>query len=422
MISTDVQGAVDGAAQKLDTAVAGVGLRNVFQPIVSLPDESIIGFEALARWPQLDYPDPRSVLAHAAATGRVGQLDKLCIRSAIESALAAGIGRSSMVFINSEPGAPYVSRAHDDLVARGHHDLRLVFELTERDLLTDPPALMRKVAALRSDGFAIALDDVGAHPDSLALLDVVSPDVIKLDLNLAQSERPYDQARTVSAILAHRQRTGAIILAEGIETAQHSEHALALGATLGQGFKYGRPGALRAGQHPTVDWSLPPRKQPRRCAAKSPFDVVAGTTPVRTVRKNTLLELSRYIEGRARIDLVPPMVLAAVQQADRFAGETRRRYKDLAAVSPLVVVFAQDLPEELGSAIHGVCLDPTDALCAEWVVLVLGPTTATALIARDHGDSVDPKCRDSDRTFDLAVTNDRSLVTLAAGNLLDRML
>lgn len=414
---------VEMAARQLDSAASGVGLEPVFQPIVSLQDEAVIGFEALARWPRLDNPDPRSVLAHAAATGRAAQLDQMCIETAIERALAAGVGRSSMIFINCEPETPYVRRADNATLARGHDGLQLIFEITERSLLTHPHALLNKVAALRSDGFAIALDDVGAQPDSLALLDVLSPDVIKLDLNLVQSHPRYDQARTLGAVLAHRQRTGAVICAEGIETVGHLQQALAVGASLGQGYRFGRPGPLDLDLHPAVPWSPPPARTsvPWR-EDTTPFDVVAPSAAVHTERKDTVLALSRYIEGQARHGTDPAMVLTALQRAEHFSGETRRRYHDLAATSPLVAVFGQGLDHELGAGIRGVRLDPADPLCAQWIVLTLGPNTAAALIARDHGNTLEHDRHAGDRLFDVAITNDRSLVTVVARNLLDRML
>jgi EAL domain-containing protein (putative c-di-GMP-specific phosphodiesterase class I) len=412
----------DLVPQDLDAAVTGLGLAPLYQPVVSLPGGATVGFEALARWPTLNNPEPLAVFARAVAAGRVDQLDRACIDAAVRGALDAGLPRGTLLLVNCEPVSEFVRRADDDVLARGHAEFRLMFELTERSLLTHPHALLRKVAALRSDGFAIALDDVGAHPDSLALLDVISPDVIKLDLDLVQSQPRYDQARTLAAIFAHHERTGAIILAEGIETAEHLQHALALGASLGQGFRFGPPGPLDTDLHPPVVWSPVMGQQLPRFAAGSPFDIVASKTMVRPVRKDSLLVLSRYVESQASHATDQPMVLAAVQRAQHFTGHTRRRYLDLAATSPLVAVFGQGLPTDLGSGIRGIPLDPSDAFCAEWIVLTLGPNTAAALTAREHEDAFNRNCPDGDRRFDLAITNDRLLVTMAASNMLHRML
>ena len=232
------------APDQVDAAVRGIGLAPAFQPIVSLPDEAIVGFEALARWPSMNGLNPQMVFARAKSTDRLDQLDRMCIDAAIDAALDHRLGRDSLLCINCEPTGIADPAAQSASLGRGRAELQVMFELTERSLLEHPHVLLAKVAALRGDGFAVALDDVGAHPDSLALLDVISPDVVKLDLGLVQSQPDDEQARTLSAVLAHHERTGAVILAEGIETDDHLEQALAVGATLGQGYKFGHPGRL----------------------------------------------------------------------------------------------------------------------------------------------------------------------------------
>lgn len=233
--------AVAAETDVLDVAAAAVSLAPAFQPIVALPGAAVVGFEALARWPALGNPNPQAVFERARATGCIDDLDQRCIDCAIEHALAHGLARDTLLMLNCEPNSTYVDRATDDTLARAAEHFQVTFELTERSLLEHPRALLRKVAALRADGFSIALDDVGAHPDSLALLDVICPDVIKLDLQFVQSQPDDEQARTLAAVLAHQERTGATLVAEGIESDEHLEQALAVGADMGQGYRFGRP-------------------------------------------------------------------------------------------------------------------------------------------------------------------------------------
>jgi EAL domain-containing protein (putative c-di-GMP-specific phosphodiesterase class I) len=404
--------------RRLDAAAQGVGLAPVLQPIVALSDEAIVGYEALARWPSLNNPCPIDVFAYASAAGQLDELDQLCIDAAIRTALRRRLPRGTMLAINCEPLSTYVGRADDDVLARGHDELTLMFELTERSLLTHPHALLAKVAALRQDGFAIALDDVGAHPDSLALLDVLSPDVIKLDLHLVQSQPRRNQARTLAAILAHHERAGAVIIAEGIENDDHLEQALALGACLGQGHKYACPGPLNQARvwAPSIKTSSP------RLVSGSPFDILTSDAPLRTARKRTLTALSRHIEDQASHTTDPPIVLTTLQHAQHFTAATQRRYLDLAQSSPLVAIFGQHLPPDLGSSIRGVHLSPDDPLCSEWAVLALGAQIAVALIAHERHDHSNQQQPDNDRRFDFTITYNRSLVTAVAHNLLDRIL
>ena len=406
----------------VDAAVRGVGLAPAFQPIVALPEGTVVGFEALARWPTQPDLSPAVVFARARATDRLQELDQLCIEAAIVAALEHPLGRRALLCVNCEPTTAAASSAtQSQALQRGGEELQVMFELTERSLLTHPHALMAKVGALRERGFTIALDDVGAHPDSLSLLDVLRPDVIKLDLGLVQFQPDHDRAQTLSAVWAHHERTGAVILAEGIETDEHLEQALTVGATLGQGYLFGRPGPLDQ-LPPATGWSPPPSTSPRTApGSRSPFDLVHGLVLTRSGRKKTLTAFSRLIEHQARHATDPPILLTALQRAKHFTGRTREDYQDFAIRSPLVAVFGEDLPTDLGPGIRGVAVDASDALSKEWTVVALGPHTAVALIAREHDDNLVHHRRDEDRRFEFAITYDRAVVTAAACNLLDRI-
>ncbi|MCH9640449.1 MAG: EAL domain-containing protein [Actinomycetia bacterium] len=399
-------------------ASAGRGLRSVFQPIVSLPDERVVGYEALSRWPGMNVGAPTDVFEHAARTGAADRLDQLCIDSAIDTARRGSLGRGALLCINCEASTSYRGPPVGEVPDRRTEGLQVVFELTERGLLTHPHALLRKVAALRKHGFRIALDDIGAHPDSLALLCVVCPDVIKLDMELVQDQPQYGQARMLAAVLAYQERTSAVIIAEGIETDEHLEQALALGATLGQGYKFGRPAASNSAM--SSAWSPPLLQQATPVVAGSPFDLVSAEMPVRTARKATLMAFSRQIESQAGYGAETSIVLTALQHDKHFTGATLRNYQELSDRCPLIAVFGKNLPNELGRGVRGVALDPNDPLCREWTVVVLGANTAAALIAREQEPSAVTGA-DCDRRFDFVMSYDRSLVTAAARNLLDRM-
>lgn len=140
---------------------------------------------------------------------------------------------------------------------------------------------------------------------------------------------------------------------------------------------------------------------------------------MRTARKATLIPFSRHIEAQARHATDPPMVMASLQMAQHFTASTSACYSELAPFSALVAIFGRGLPEDLGSGIRGVDLDPEDPLCGQWIVLILGPHHCAALIAREQ----DPtgSVPEAERRFDLAITYDRDLVTVVARSLLDRM-
>src|SRR3954452_16006985 len=260
-------------AGELRQILADEAVRSVYQPIVDLDTAEVVGYEALARGPQgspLERPDRLFATAHAC--GLVSELEWACRAAALRGALAAGLRKT--LFVNVEPSlldAPAPDHVNQ-LLARASQELDVVLELTERALTDRPAEMLAHVDALRRPRLSIALDDVGADRLSLALMPFVDPEVIKLDLRLVQDNPSPAIAAIVHAVNAQSERSGALLLAEGIETPEQLEVARALGARYGQGWLFGRPGPLPADTPAT---RLPLRFSPRP-AAGSPFDSVAA--------------------------------------------------------------------------------------------------------------------------------------------------
>jgi diguanylate cyclase (GGDEF)-like protein/PAS domain S-box-containing protein len=407
------------AGGALDRVLADGAITTLYQPIVDLASGETLGYEALARGPEgspLHRPD--RLFAAAAAAGRTVELDWACRLVAVRGALEAGLGRTSSLFINCEPpaiGAPCPA-GHVALWEEAQRELDIVLEITERAVTDRPAELVRVVGDARGAGHGIALDDVGADVRSLALLPLVEPDVIKLDLRLVQDRPSTDQAAIVSAVAAERERTGAQILAEGIETDEHVRIARALGATLGQGWHFDRPGPLvaplpvaRVRRHTATAPDLP---------GSTPFEVVAAVRSTGEATKRLLLPMSHHLEARALRIGEGAVILSAFQDARHFTKATMRRYETLARRSSLVAAFGVGLADEPVHGVRGAQLDPDDVLAGEWSVIVLGPHFAGALVGRDLGD-VD--CADDERRFAFATVYERGLVIAAARTLLSRI-
>jgi diguanylate cyclase (GGDEF)-like protein/PAS domain S-box-containing protein len=407
------------AGGALERVLAEAAITALYQPIVDLASGETLGYEALARGPEgspLHRPD--RLFAAAAAADRVVELDWACRLAAVRGALEAGLGRTSSLFINCEPaaiGAPCPAE-HVALWERAQHELDLVLEITERAVTARPAELVRVVGDARSAGHGIALDDVGADVRSLALLPLVEPDIIKLDLRLVQDRPSTDQAAIVSAVASERERTGAQVLAEGIENDEHVQIARSLGATLVQGWHFGRPGPLVA--------PLPTARVRRHTATApelpgaTPFEVVAAVRSTGEATKRLLLPMSHHLEQRALRIGEGAVILSAFQEARHFTKATVRRYETLARRASLVAAFGVGLADEPVHGVRGAQLDPDDALAGEWSVIVLGPHFAGALVGRDLGD-VDRA--DGERRFAFATVYERGVVIAAARTLLSRI-
>jgi diguanylate cyclase (GGDEF)-like protein/PAS domain S-box-containing protein len=402
----------------LETALAPGGVRSVFQPIVELDTGRVVAYEALARGPQGPLERPDLLFAAARSVGRLAELDELCRAAAFRGAVEQGLLAPLTVFVNVEPEV-LDSAPLDDLLAiteGAPRDLRIILEITERALAARPAELLRTVERVRSLGWGVAVDDVGADSMSLAFLPLLSPDVIKLDLSLVQ-ERPGPAiAEIMNAVNAHAERTGAVVLAEGIETDEHLATARALGATLGQGWLFGRPGTGAAAGLPTGELALPSAPAAALVDA-SPFACLPTGTPLRRSVKSLLIELSKQLEREAMRLGETCVVASTFQEARHFTPSTIQRYRDLVERTGFVCALGEDLPAEPLPGVRGATLDPADPVRGEWDVVVLSPHFSAALLARDLGDDGP----DLDRSFEYALTYDRETVIRAAHALLTRV-
>jgi EAL domain-containing protein (putative c-di-GMP-specific phosphodiesterase class I) len=395
----------------------------VFQPIVRLDTREVIGYEALSRGPAgTRWQDPLAMFAAARAIGRAGELDWICRAKAHEGAAAAGLSPHLVLFVNVEPSTLREPCPPDLLPAFVRTHDRVMMEFTERDVAADPAALLMATAGHRAAGHGVALDDVGAEPESLALMPFVHPDVVKLDLRLLHNPDSPQTAQVVNAVIAHAERTGALILAEGIEREAHLALARSMGATLGQGWLLGRPAPL-APARPYVARPAPvrpldlPEPAETAASARTPFEIVAGGRPTARATKRALLATTRYLELKAADAVDPPVLLTCFQDAAWFTPATAHRYSMLAKKSPFVATFGFGFGAEPVPGVRGTAVAGDDPLCREWNVIVVGPYFSAALVARDLGDSG----ADRYRRFEYALTYDRLRVLAAARALLGRL-
>jgi EAL domain-containing protein (putative c-di-GMP-specific phosphodiesterase class I) len=404
------------AAELREILEAGL-IRSLYQPIVDLDTREVVGYEALARGPvgsALERPD--LLFEAARGAGLLAELEWACRAAAVQGALDARLRNT--LFVNVEPSLldTPVPDALSELFSRATRELDVVIELTERALTDKPAEVVARVQAMRGNGLMIALDDVGADHRSLALMPFVNPEVIKLDLRLVQENPSPAIASIVHAVNAEAERSGAVLLAEGIETEAQLEVARALGARYGQGWLFGRPAELPTGTQP-----LPSPLAPRRIASQtpqSPYRAVAARVRPRRGTKGLLLAISKHLEAQVAAQGECAVVFAAFQDARHFTPKTAARYEALAASAALVGALGVGLPPEPVPGVRGADLDVDDALAGEWNVTVIAPHFAAAFVARDLGDT---DCPDMERRFDFCLTYDRDLAVEAARGLLARI-
>ena len=394
-------------------------LRSAYQPLVDLYSGEVVGYEALARGPRGSrLASPAALFDAAHVAGLEHEIEWECQRAALQGALDGDLAQGQALFVNFEPRLLKADQPENvlGLLEAALDRLSLFAEFTERSLTDRPAELLAAAERLRLRGVGVALDDVGADPRSLALMPFLAPDVIKLDLRLVQENPSHQIAEIVHAVGGEAERTGALVLAEGIETEEHRRTALALGARYGQGWLFGRPGELRPS---TVAPSRPIARPPREPHARyaSPYEAVTRHRDVRRGNKRLLLALSRQIEEQAASLGSAAVILSNFQEAPFFTARTAARYQALSQQAALVGALGVGLSEQPAAGVRGVALEHADPLRGEWDVTVIAPHFAMAFVARE----LDEGGLDMDRRFDFAITYDRDLAVSAARALMSRV-
>ena len=403
-------------ADEIGAVLDGRQVRSIYQPIVDLSSGAVIGYEALARGPAGPLESPDQLFSAARRAGRLAELDQLCRIAAVQGAVDGGIYSPLTLFINIEPEILDAAPLEELLlvVESAPGRLQLVLEITERALAARPAELLATVNGLREAGWRVALDDVGANDLTLTFMSLLRPDIIKLDLQLVQ-ERPSPAiAGIMNAVNAYAERTGALILAEGIEQQRHIKIAEALGARLGQGWQFGRPGPIQLPIH-TAPLHLPAPIDSR--SANSPFGCLPPSVTLRTSRKPLLTQVSEHLEREAFRLGSTCLLLTTFQDAAYFTPHIAARYHELAERLGFVAAIGHDLPRTGQGELRYADLADDDPIRNEWDLVVLAPHFAAALLARDLGDDGP----DNEREFQFVLTYDRSTVEAAARSLMSRI-
>jgi EAL domain-containing protein (putative c-di-GMP-specific phosphodiesterase class I) len=216
----------------------------VFQPIVSLPSGTPVGYEALGRGRHPRLPiDPLDLFRVATAVGREAELSRVFRERALE--IAQAHDRLSALFVNvhhaelERPG---------DLVAeiaearQRRPRLRLTLEVNEH-ALANLQSIGRLQSQLRHSGVGIAYDDFGSDQARLLELAEVPPYYLKFAMDFVRGidEAGVARQRLLTSLVSFARELLVYTVAQGVETAREADVCMRIGFTHGQGFYFGRP-------------------------------------------------------------------------------------------------------------------------------------------------------------------------------------
>jgi EAL domain-containing protein (putative c-di-GMP-specific phosphodiesterase class I) len=229
-------------------------LKTVYQPIWNLSTGALLGVEALSRpGPAYGFSGPAEAFDIAEQMGCVHELDVICVKNALTC--VQNMPDGVLLFVNLCPRTLDLDADGNDwlrdVVQQAGFPLeRVVIEITERfGGRADP--IVKCLKRLRSQGFKIAVDDVGTGNSGLAMLRQVTVEFVKLDRSIVTAAPTDPSARGVlMAIATFARQTGSFVIAEGIEDDETLEFLHSIdertprGSSIiqgGQGYGLGRP-------------------------------------------------------------------------------------------------------------------------------------------------------------------------------------
>ncbi len=217
-------------------------LRVHFQPVLALGTGEVHGYEALTRGPRDSAVErPRELFRVSRRAGISSRVEALCRSLALEG--AATLPGRGKLFLNMTADAIVEDALAGGSASVAQDRFDVVIDLSERELVgVNEAVLLEAVERMRSRGFSIALDDLGAGSSRLETLERLKPDYLKLDGSVVRSidKHPIKQ-EVLRSLLEFADRTDARLIAEEVETAEEAEFLESAGAPLAQGFFWSDP-------------------------------------------------------------------------------------------------------------------------------------------------------------------------------------
>jgi EAL domain-containing protein (putative c-di-GMP-specific phosphodiesterase class I) len=228
-------------ANRIGSAIELGDPQIVFQPIIRLDDQAVVGVECLARFASDRNLSPDLWFADAYKVGLGHQLELLAVRKAL--ACSSDLPADLTVSVNISPATLVTGDVMDAL--RGFDHRRLIIEVTEHVPIDNYDPILLAIAPIRASGVRVAIDDAGAGYSSLRHILAMRPDIIKFDISLTRGVDTDPVRQAMAAALSEfAQRTRTSVVAEGVETEGEFRTLRDLKFDKGQGYYFGRPQEL----------------------------------------------------------------------------------------------------------------------------------------------------------------------------------
>jgi len=238
----------------LQTAIERNQLRQFLQPKLDLRSGKVVGVEALVRWqhPERGWLPPSEFIPFAESTGRIQQVTHWMLERAVSTLREwQNEGRRDSIAVNISTLDVQDARLPEhlaELLARHKVDPELLqLEVTETGLMTSDADPISVMHGLRRLGVRLAIDDFGTGQSSLAYLQRLPVDELKIDRSFVQNvERDARRQALLRSIVGLGRSLGLTVTAEGVENEAELQIVRDCGCALVQGYLIAKPQSLEA--------------------------------------------------------------------------------------------------------------------------------------------------------------------------------
>jgi EAL domain-containing protein (putative c-di-GMP-specific phosphodiesterase class I)/GGDEF domain-containing protein len=340
----------------------------VYQPIVDLRNGETLGWESLARGPaQSHFASPNILFDFAEEVGSIFALERCCREQAIRG--LGGLEPGQKLFLNIHPqtvGDPQF-KSGETLRLLARHGLKpynVVFEITERHNINDFTLFYRTLDHYRSQGYQVAIDDVGTGYSGLSRLAAIRPDYIKVDMSLIRGiDANPVQRSLIETLVTLADKIGCGIICEGIETETELSSLMQMGVHFGQGYHLARPAAPKPQPLRLAPGPGGFRRNGRDWKCSIPVSELAEPAPAvgpeALTREVKHLLDSQPISGVVVVDQGRPVGLLMSHSLDRQLGTYfgtslyyERSVSRLMDNAPLIVEGATPVEQVAGTAMR----------------------------------------------------------------------
>jgi diguanylate cyclase (GGDEF)-like protein/PAS domain S-box-containing protein len=240
----------------LDKAIQRNELQVYYQPIISLLNYQIVGFEALLRWqhPEQGLIFPNEFIPIAEQTGQIVQVDNWVLFEAMKQisywqlqfpstySLAVSVNLSGRRFLQKD----LVTYLKEGLSYSGARAENLKLEITESSIIENVDCATATLKQIKDLGIQVSLDDFGKGYSSFNYLHQFPVDILKIDQSFISTMNTPKTLQIVRTIMGLASNLGLKVVAEGVENGEQLIKLREMDCELVQGFLFSRPLPVQA--------------------------------------------------------------------------------------------------------------------------------------------------------------------------------